>query len=175
MSHVPYSTNAVNRQPNHVQTVNSQINPVLSVNSTTPPIHNVDTQPTHHTPVYNTAPHNAQTVHKDIRQQPPPLLHQHSTLTSLQHIPPSTMIEQTTDYNGTATTPADTCLMSDRTVHITPVNSTHIHTHTHHTQPPVHTTHEQTHSTTHNANDLNHLLTLHPPSNHPHRFPNHRS
>ena len=149
MSHVPYSTNAVNSQPNHVQTVNSQINPVLSVNSTTPPIHNVDTQPTHHTPVYNTAPHNAQTVHKDIRQQPPPLLHQHSTLTSLQHIPPSTMIEQTTDYNGTATTPADTCLMSDRTVHITPVNSTHIHTHTHHTQPPVHTTHEQTHSTTH--------------------------
>ena len=106
--------------------------------------------------------------HRSPDTLPPPLLHQHPTLTSLPRILPVTMVEQPTDCNGTETTtadtaPADTCIMSARTVHITPVNSINNHTHNRHTQPPIRTAQEHTHSTIHNANNLNHLLTLHPP------------
>ena len=61
------------------------------------------------------------------------------------------------------TATADTCIMPACTVHITPVNNIHTHTHNCHMHPNVNTTHEHTHSTIHNANHLNHLLTLHPP------------
>jgi hypothetical protein len=55
------------------------------------------------------------------------------------------------------TATAVTCIMPACTVHITPVNSIHTHTHNRHMHPNVHTTHEHTHSTIHNANNLNHL------------------
>ena len=80
------------------------------------------------------------------------------------------------------TATADTCIMPACTVHITPVNNIHTHTHNCHMHPNVNTTHKHTHSTIHNANHLNHLLTLHPPppitlkdihTTHPHPHSNH--
>ena len=99
MSHVPYSANSVNSQPTPVHTVQHQQRPVISVNTTTPTIHTVNSQ----TPpnlVHTNIPSHTQPVQINLppAHQPPPanlttqqllnmlqplLIHQHSTLTTI--------------------------------------------------------------------------------------------
>ena len=99
MSHVPYSANSVNSQPTPVHTVQHQQRPVISVNTTTPTIHTVNSQPPPNL-VHTTIPSYTQPVQINLppAHQPPPanlttqqllnmlqplLIHQHSTLTTI--------------------------------------------------------------------------------------------
>ena len=97
MSHVPYSTHAVNSQSTHVHTVQQQHCPVITVDNAAQPVYTVNSQPPliH---VHNTPPRNIQTVQSNPPPEHPPtnptanhllnqlqplLLHQHSTLTTV--------------------------------------------------------------------------------------------
>ena len=121
MSHVPYSANSVNSHFTPVHTVQHQQRPVISVNNTTTQtIHTVNSQPPPN-PVHTTTPSDTQTVQRNLPpdHQPAPanlttqqllhmlqplLIHQHSTLTTInalltphlhQQGPPTPVITKT--------------------------------------------------------------------------------
>ena len=99
MSHVPYSANSVNSQPTPVHTVQHQKLPVTTVNTTTPNTHIVNSQPppnlvhtttsSHQQPVQINTPPTHQSPPDNLTTQQlfnmlqPLLIHQHSTLTTI--------------------------------------------------------------------------------------------